>query len=132
MTSTERFRSRIGAAALLVCLGAADAAPAGDDDFWYVDPALAECFLAELDSYKTRIAAPMLVFLHDCPGNDAAAAFANMQQNNVLPNVDPDADPPEGFDPILVFKPDEFACLDAGEVAREAGLVKIPKHPRCE
>lgn len=121
-------RLAIGAVVAAVSLLAVWPAYAQDDEYWQVPRAQAECLLKHAAEYAEAGLSPTVIYLLDCPGNDPAVAFAQMQSNSILPKG---TNGQAAFDMILVYTPAELECLVSVEIALDAEPVQLPKRPRC-
>lgn len=101
---------------------------------WAVQPVWANCFLDNLEAYRTSVDDPIVIVLAACPEVDRMAALRKLQQNSgALPPgpsvfiLDDGTERTE--DKIIVYTREELECLNELEIHTSNAPVLLPQSP---
>jgi len=100
-----------------------------DDAYWIVRADDAKCIVKNTGKFLALPDAPILIYVKDCPRNDAAAALEKSQKSSFLPGADSGK---AREDEVLVFSRKDLRCLDEGDVVSNGDFALIPRNVPCD
>lgn len=103
--------------------------PALAADQWVAVTTHVQCMLDNADHYRDSGQSVLMIVLSACPEADIGKALASLTQNSAVPGIGVNS--ASDVDNVIVYTPEELACLKMMSLDLTGATTMLPKKPTC-